>query len=117
MSGYVDKDTLVNRLKEHCTTIVKERWFDDYLRGYSAAIGDIMAEPTADVPEVKHGHWLPYNGTDGWSCSECGHAANERILKGYQEINGDTCDMCYQSAKPFYCSRCGAKMDLEDGIK
>ena len=45
MPGHVDKDTLVNRLKERCTTIVKERWFDDYVYGYSAAISDIMDEP------------------------------------------------------------------------
>lgn len=69
-------------------------------------------EPEADVHEVKHGHWMPYNETEGWKCSECGHATNERVLKWYQEINGDTCNICYQSAKPFYCSRCGAKMEL-----
>lgn len=71
--------------------------------------------PTADVQEVKHGKWIRYDDQDGgWRCSECGHATNERILKWYQEINGDTCNICYQSAKPFYCSRCGAKMALED---
>lgn len=79
------------------------------------AVDDLQSLPAADVQEVKHGKWIRYDDQDGgWRCSECGHATNERILKWYQEINGDTCNICYQSAKPFYCSRCGAKMDLED---
>lgn len=78
------------------------------------AVDDLQSLPAADVQEVKHGKWIRDDDQDGWRCSECGHATNERILKWYQEINGDTCNICYQSAKPFYCSRCGAKMDLED---
>lgn len=70
--------------------------------------------PLADVQEVKRGHWIRCNDQGGVQCSECGHATNERILKWYQEINGDTCNICYQSAKPFYCSRCGAKMDSDE---
>lgn len=54
MARYIDKDKLINSLKEDCATLVKERWFDDYVQGYSSAIGDVIAEPTADVQEVKY---------------------------------------------------------------
>lgn len=114
MPKYIDQDKLVNRLKECRTALVKERWFDDYVHGYSAAISDIMDEPTADVQEVKHGKWIRDDDQDGFRCPNCGHATNETLLKWYQEINGDTCNICYRSVNPFYCSRCGAKMGLED---
>lgn len=56
MPRYIDKDKLINELKENCATLIKERWFDDYVQGYSSAIEDIIAEPEADVQEVKHGN-------------------------------------------------------------
>lgn len=71
------------------------------------------AEP-ADVQEVNHGKWIRDDDQDGFRCPNCGHATNETLLKWYQEINSDTCNICYRSVSPFYCSRCGAKMDLED---
>lgn len=49
MQRYIDKDKLINKLKEDYATLVKERWFDDYVQGYSSAIDDVVAEPTADV--------------------------------------------------------------------
>lgn len=104
MPKYVDLDKLVNRLKEHCTTIVKERWFDDYVHGYSDTISDIMDEPTADVQEVKHGKWtLRHEGTYKRAkcyCSVCGKSNG---------IGG----IINNQKKP-YCPNCGAKMDLED---
>lgn len=51
----------------------------------------IDAQPTADVQEVKHGHWEPYKGEYIWAvCSVCG---SDEIGK-----------------RP-YCGNCGAKMD------
>lgn len=102
MPRYIDKDKLINNLKEDCATLVKERWFDDYVQGYSSAIDDITAEPTADVQEVKHGHWIEQAKIkkDGevrlvhWQCSLCG------CFLGTNTAN--------------YCPACGAKMDLED---
>lgn len=100
MPRYIDKDKLINNLKEDCATLVKERWFDDYVQGYSSAIDDITAEPTADVQEVKHGHWIEQAKIkkDGevrlvhWQCSLCG------CFLGTNTAN--------------YCPACGAKMDL-----
>lgn len=87
MSRYIDAD----KTKKH---------FGDYFekvgiaRRYAESIVD-NAIPTADVVEVKHGHWDFYGLIDdiyghGASCSVCG---------GYSEDNG------------YYCSCCGAKMD------
>lgn len=102
MPRYIDKDKLINELKEDCAALVKERWFDDYVQGYSSAIDDIIAEPTADVQEVKHGHWIEQAKIkkDGevrlvhWQCSLCG------CFLGTNTAN--------------YCPACGAKMDGEE---
>lgn len=100
MPNYIDKDKLINELKEDCVTLVKERWFDDYVQGYNSAIEDIIAEPTADVQEVKHGHWIEQAKIkkDGevrlvhWQCSSCGCFLDTNIAN--------------------YCPACGTKMDL-----
>lgn len=102
MPRYIDKDKLINELKEDCATLIKERWFDDYVQGYSSAIEDIIAEPEADVQEVKHGHWIEQAKIKKdrevrlvhWQCSLCG------CFLGTNTAN--------------YCPACGAKMDLED---
>lgn len=52
MPRYIDKDKLINSLKEDYAALVKERWFDDYVQGYSSAIDDVIAEPTADAVQV-----------------------------------------------------------------
>lgn len=70
------------------------------LDGVYALKTDIDSMPPADVREVKHGHWVLDDETDGWRCSECGHSTNERVLKWYQNINENICNMCYQSTKP-----------------
>lgn len=75
------------------------------------AIDDLQYLPAADVQEVKHGHWIRCNDQGGVRCSKCRHATNERILRWYRDNENN---ICYQSAHPFYCSRCGAKMDLEE---
>ena len=54
----------------------------------------IIAAPTADVQEVRHGHW-EYHGRDiTHYCSECGEA----IPLGYEFL---------------YCPNCGSIMDEE----
>ena len=52
---------------------------------------DVLCAPTLDVEPVRHGYWI--EGRDGsCMCSECGKVSRYEI--GY------------------YCSKCGAKMDL-----
>lgn len=59
---------------------------------------EIVAIPTADVKEVKHGHWIHivgYDPRDAWAeCSRC------RTTVKYPGTR--------------YCPHCGAKMDEED---
>lgn len=96
MPRYIDKDKLVNKLKEDCETLVKERWFDDYVQGYSSAIDDIIAEPTAEVQEVRHGKWEKRKECCcEYRCSVCEY------------------ELCRTTN---YCPNCGAKMDGERGI-
>lgn len=94
MARYIDKDKLVNKLKEDYATLVKERWFDDYVQGYSSAIDDVAVEPTADVQEVRHGKWITVGEgiTERTVCSNC------KSQKG-------------SFMKPLFCNQCGAKMD------
>ena len=100
MPKYIDKDKLVNSLKEDCAALVKERWFDDYVQGYSSAIDDVIAEP--EITEgIFHGHWIgqPISGYADCKCSVCGAICNVHVSAGIPTQR--------------YCYRCGAKM-LED---
>lgn len=105
MSRYIDADAALKRFEEiHGNE-------SDLLNCYNVdwIVSFIETQPTADVEAVRHGHWMLSDETDVWKCSECGHLTSERIFKQYRDINGNT---CYQSENPFYCSLCGAKMDL-----
>lgn len=102
MPRYIDKDKLVNKLKEDYATLVKERWFDDYVQGYGSAIDDVVAEPTADVQEVKHGKWI----------SEIVEIPDWRGKKqSYYQPN--SCSICHTGlrVRTNFCPNCGAKMD------
>ena len=83
MTNYIDKDKLINSLKEDYVALVKERWFDDYVQGYSSAIDDIIAEPTADVQEVVR-------------CKDC--AVPHNRWTGCPKLNG------LVTSPDFYCS-------------
>lgn len=100
MPRYIDKDKLINSLKEDYAALVKERWFDDYVQGYSSAIDDVIAEP--EITEgIFHGHWIgqPISGYADCKCSVCGAVCNVHASSGIPTQK--------------YCYRCGAKM-LED---
>ena len=67
----------------------------------------INRTPSADVVEVKHGHWITVNKQQGnsndgfWTerylqCSECNYERRHSWLRG---------------EKPPYCENCGSKMD------
>lgn len=83
MARYIDKDKLVNKLKEDYATLVKERWFDDYVQGYSSAIDDVVAEPTADAVQVIR-------------CKDCIVPHNQ--WTGCPKLNG------LVTSPDFYCS-------------
>ena len=76
----------------------------EFADGWNAVLKILENEPTADVVEVKHGHWIDdiqkittvagveCNGLVGYKCSLCGRR---------------------EGSKEPYCN-CGAKMD---GVK
>lgn len=84
---------------------------DKMIDGYSTTFpynldycddGDLMewieSQPTADVAEVRHGHWTLHTDGSG-TCSECGTT----------QKNIWDCDR-WQN----YCGHCGARMDGDD---
>ena len=86
MSRYIDAEKLIGRLKKDPLYPLVERY---------RIIRVIEAEPTADVVEIKHGHWIAYGLEDGFAieryiCSECGYDVGVRATS--------------------YCPNCGALM-------
>lgn len=85
MSRYIDAEPL----EKNCTQL-----FADIVK----------AQPTADVVEVRHGHWIrgrkicdiPNDSDYEWKCSECYHT-----------------DVHNAKIQVDYCWHCGAKMDKE----
>lgn len=90
MADYIDRNELVGNLDkfapEHLTPLLRTL---------------IEKQPTADVVEVRHGHWIKVGKTNGGSnilqCSVCG-----TVRKGV--------------AKTRFCKDCGAKMDGGDKL-
>ena len=61
-------------------------------------------EPTADVQEVKHGHWIPERDPDEGNRIQCYHCS--------------VCDDDFHYIGAFvatkFCPNCGARMDGEE---
>lgn len=98
MSRYIDADKLHEEIFEE-TKFKIDPETNDAVKRLTMPISEVLRrinnQPSADVVEVKHGHWVFCGVVDdiyghGASCSVCG---------GYSEDNG------------YYCSCCGAKMD------
>lgn len=70
------------------------------------ALSDCEIVP-ADVQEVRHGYWINDKVTGCLVCSECGRFTDE-IIGDMIEQDGK---IIHRSMNPFYCSKCGAKMD------
>ena len=84
--------------REKVLEIAKDNYYSDFHKSMADLISlrELLEDtPTADVVEVKHGHWEKLK--DGYWCSNC--CILEKDLK--QEYN--------------YCPNCGAKMDGKDG--
>ena len=80
MSRYIDAEKALEIIFEAYPLLQK-----DYMRKVIDSI------PTADVQEVKHGHWYVYGNTH--YCSVCHEAMDIRTS---------------------YCPNCGARMVTED---
>ena len=102
MSRYIDADAAIKRFEElHGNE-------NTLLNSYNAdwIVSFIEGQPTADVQEVMHGHWIE-KALDNFrkvecSCSICGWSGVENY-DSYVDIHDFE-----------YCPYCGAKMGEEE---
>ena len=89
MSRYIDADALIRWCHETYQTQSTSTG-----KAYVSALLDgVLATPTADVVEVRHGEWIPqFEGSRLLKCSVCGYEYCDLIECGN------------------YCGNCGAKM-------
>lgn len=102
MPKYIDFDIAIRKLGTWYNDLVGIYGSDeDFVKGYGEAMDNLADVPTADVQEVKHAKWVHYG--EYVQCSNCEHVTD---------------DFCYDDEMtmvlPYYCSNCGAKIDLED---
>jgi len=97
MSRYINADTLIKAIPDtrvdmfencrNCSTLLRDE-----------VIEIIDAQPTTDMREVKHGHWIVTGRTNVYggmevTCSECG----DTLMIQYLELE-------------HFCRNCGADM-------
>lgn len=107
MPRYIDADKLYRSIKTETNPYGKPTL--DYNSGFKV-LDIIDNQPTADVQEVRHGHWIEDKETGCLICSECVRFTDE-IIGDMIEQDGK---IIHRSMNPFYCSKCGAKMDVEE---
>lgn len=106
MPRYIDADALYDKI-EPFYKISKGTVRDNY----RFVINLICDAETADVQEVRHGHWIFLEQrplVDFIKCSICDHITRDY----WADVTGGTIKM--KSKRPNYCQYCGAKMG-EDG--
>ena len=101
MSRYIDADALIAEM-EHCSYKTWSKGVIPTWWAHAVKVKDnikecIKRQPTADVVEVRHAHWVVCGAFDDFlKCSSCGY------------------DRPWQTAiEHNYCPKCGAKMDGE----
>lgn len=109
MNRYIDADALKDKMFNYYSCVNRNTGKDNYkgetLMNYEVAdmIEDCIDNaPTADVQEVKHGHWIgkPISGYADCKCSVCGAICNVHASVGIPTQR--------------FCPKCGAKIDLEE---
>ena len=101
MSEYIDRAALKQGLAPY-----EE---NDFSQQMDVILDIVDAQPTADVVEVRHGHWIDLNAENStgplFKCSECSHLHNP---------NRNDLDLERVELNPLYCDACGTRMDKED---
>lgn len=108
MSDYISREAAIEAVCRRC----KYAFPEDEPCGDCLAKAAIMAVPSADVAEVRHGDWnirLADESTLCLECSICGRKVDNIDLH-YPLEAGEYGEACRRYP---YC-HCGAKMDLED---
>ncbi len=102
MEEYIKRQGILDKIDNH---FANSNGAEHY--AYEICKQEIQNEPSADVVEVKHGHWIVGSRNHGneaegiWTerflqCSICTYERRHSWLRG---------------EKPDYCEGCGAKMD------
>lgn len=103
MSRYIDADALVEDIKRRRLIFKDTIEVHEALSAQGKAIRRAIDEaPTADVQEVRHGHWI------------IRYSKNVDHLGEFLKYEGDFCSICGEMGDGKYCSECGAKMDEEE---
>jgi hypothetical protein len=100
MARYVNADAFAESLRRFCKNA---HWgYAEQKFSADQIIGALEMQPTADVREVKHGHWERHNTYHGddtsgsidpdWRCSECGRQAN--VNEWFMYVLTDFCPNC-----------------------
>lgn len=101
MPRYIDVELFSKNLMMQVYLADDEDFTTAFVKGMELVKKTEEETPTADVQEVKHAKWVHYG--EYVQCSNCEHITD---------------DFCYDDEMtmvlPYYCSNCGAKMDLED---
>ena len=82
----------------------KENGNEHFICGIETVIEYAENLPTADIAEVKHGHWMTYYCTNG------GQSIRGRTIR-YRTYTCDACGKANGRHKTNYCLHRGAKMD------
>lgn len=93
MPRYIDADVILKDMCAWCTNFENDMPIcEEKECAYTLLV---KSAPTADVQEIKHGHWIEINNEMGMHrCSQC------------REIVGG-------QTRSRFCPNCGAKMDEE----
>ena len=107
--AYIDKDLLLKDIGESVVFTVRNAKTSPELRGARKIIDRIKNAPTADVVEVKHGHFVrnERNIPKMKEFHEKGYALSMNTKSIFY-----TCSECgtWASLSQNYCSECGAKL-------
>lgn len=96
MAEYIEREALIADLEKSVVISCKTEKLPQAQKVLSKIMNCIKEQPTADVSEVRYGHWFKtYEGGSKYGCSVCFTQAD--LSKQHKN----------------YCSKCGAKMDKE----